>query len=177
MITAAQVDLKEIVLANNSFGPREIDQIVQSVATDSLQFGILRDAVAELESREESTPAAAVRLGVCLYFLGRYSRAAEVLGKADGGALAHFYQGKARIALQQFDAALGSFQAAKVAGYNSDDCMLAVAEAQRLGGKLEAGLVTLDKLSGAVEQTAEYLYQRLDHFSDRRESSRSLGVI
>lgn len=160
MITSVQVDLKEIVLANNTFGPREIEQIVSSVASDSLQFGILRDAVAELEGREETTPAAAVRLGVCLYLLGRFHRAIDVLSKADGGALAHYYLGKSRVALQQYDAALGSYQAAKVAGYNGDECMLAVAEAQRLGGKLEASLATLDKLSGAVEQTAEYLYQR-----------------
>ncbi|MFO0904860.1 MAG: DNA-directed RNA polymerase subunit alpha C-terminal domain-containing protein [Pirellulales bacterium] len=160
MITTAQVDLKEIVLANNTFGPREIEQIIQSVANDSLQFGILRDAVAELESREETTPAAAVRLGVCLYLLGRYARAAEVLSKADGGALAHYYSGKARVALQNHEPALSSYQAAKVAGYNPDECMLAVSEAQRLGGHPEASLATLDKLSGAVEQTAEYLYQR-----------------
>ncbi|MFO0867687.1 MAG: DNA-directed RNA polymerase subunit alpha C-terminal domain-containing protein [Pirellulales bacterium] len=160
MITTAQVDLKDIVLANNTFGPREIDQIIGAVAADAVQFGILRDAVAELESREETTPAAAVRLGVCLYLLGRYSRAAEVLSKADGGALAHYYLGKSRVALQQHDGALSSYQAAKVAGYNGDECMLAVAEAQRLSGKLEASLTTLDKLSGAIEQTAEYLYQR-----------------
>jgi len=160
MISTATVDIRDIVLSNNTFGPREIDQISQVVAADFVQFGVLRDAIAELESRGELTPASAVRLGVCLFLLGRYDRAAEVLASADGGALAHYYLGKSRVALGQFHAAVTSYQAAKVGGYNSDDCALATAEAQRLGGKPETGIKTLDHLSGAIEQTAEYLYQR-----------------
>ena len=45
------IDMREIVLANSAFGPREIDQISRSIAEDYSQFGILRDAVAELETR------------------------------------------------------------------------------------------------------------------------------
>jgi len=160
MITSAPVDLKDIVLSNNTFGPREIDAITAAVSGDPLQHGILRDAVAELEAREDRSPASSVRLGVCLYLLGRYPRATEVLATADGGALAHFYLGKSRVALQKFDEALTSFQAAKVAGYNGDDCALAVSETHRLAGRPAQALTTLDKLSGAIEQTAEYLYQR-----------------
>lgn len=160
MISTAAVDIRDIVLSNNTFGPREIDQISQTVAADFMQFGVLRDAVAELESRGELTPASAVRLGVCLFLLGRYDRAAEVLASADGGALAHYYLGKSRVALGQFDAAVSSYQAAKVGGYTPDDCALATAESQRLSGKPETAIKTLDHLSGAIEQTAEYLYQR-----------------
>lgn len=160
MISTVGVDIKDIVLSNNTFGPREIDLISEAITADFVQFGVLRDSVAELESRGELTPASAVRLGVCLYLLGRYQRATEVLSSADGGALAHFYLGKSRVALGQFDAATGSYQAAKVGGYNGDDCALATAEAQRLGSKPEAALKTLDHLSGAIEQTAEYLAQR-----------------
>ena len=47
--------------------------------------------------------------------------------------------------------------AAKTAGYNSDDCALATAEAYRYAKDLKKSLEVLDKLSGAVEQTAEYL--------------------
>src|SRR5207247_2044055 len=146
--------------SNNSFGPREIEQITRTFSEDFSQFGILRDSVAELESREERTPATAVRLGVCLYLMGRYSRAIDTLSNADGGALAHFYLGKARTALSQFDAAISSFNAAKGAGYNSDDTALAICDVLRLSGKPSAALEKLDSLSGAIEQTAEYLYQR-----------------
>lgn len=160
MATGTTVDIKEIVLSNNSFGPREIEQVVRAISDDYSQFSTLRDAVAELDSREDRAPATSVRLGVCLFLMGRYSRAAEILGSADGGAVALFYQGRAKLAIGQYAAAINHFGAAKSAGYDSDACILAVAEGLRLSGQAEASLAKLDSLSGAVEQTAEYLYQR-----------------
>lgn len=160
MTTATLVDIKDIVLSNNSFGPREIEQIANAISEDYSQFGLLRDSVGELDAREDRTPATSVRLGVCLYLLGRYVRASEILSSADGGAVAHFYLGKCRSALGNYDGAIKSFQSAKGAGYNADACALAIADTQRLAKKPADALATLDNLSGAVEQTAEYLYQR-----------------
>jgi DNA-directed RNA polymerase subunit alpha len=160
MTTALAVDIRDIVVSNNSFGPREIGQLAQTISDDYQQFSVLRDAVGELEAREDRTPAAAVRLGVCQFVLGRYRQAIETLKSADGGALAHFYTGKAYFALGQYPEAIKSYAAAKTAGYNSDDCALATAEAYRYAKDLKKSLEVLDKLSGAVEQTAEYLYQR-----------------
>jgi DNA-directed RNA polymerase subunit alpha len=160
MVLATGVDLKELVLGSNPFGPREVSQLSQTIAEDYSQFNTLRDAVAEFESRGETSPAAAVRLGVCYYLLGRYRSAHETLQSADGGALAQFYLGKTRFALGDSVEAIKSFNAAKVAGYNGDDCALAIAEVQRQSRQPQKAIETLDKLSGAVEQTAEYLYQR-----------------
>lgn len=157
---ATAVDVRDIVLSNSTFGPREIAQLSQAIAEDYSQFGVLRDAVAELEAREDQTPASAVRLGVCQYLLGRYRQALETLRSADGGALAHFYMGKCLFALGRYDEAIKAYQAAKTAGYNADDCALAIAEAYRYNRQPQKALEVLDKLSGAVEQTAEYLYQR-----------------
>ena len=56
--------------------------------------------------------------------------------------------------------AITSYNAAKKAGYNADHCALAIAEAQRYMGDAVGALATLDNLFGAIEQTAEYLYQR-----------------
>ena len=120
MTTATLVDIKDIVLSNNSFGPREIEQIANAISEDYSQFGLLRDSVGELDAREDRTPATSVRLGVCLYLLGRYVRASEILSSADGGAVAHFYLGKCRSALSNYDGAIKSFQSAKGAGYNAD---------------------------------------------------------
>lgn len=160
MVTAVPVDVRDIVLSNSTFGPREITQLAQAITEDYAQFGVLRDSVAELETREDRTPAAAVRLGVCYFLLGRYRMALETLGSADGGALANFYIGKTRFSLGDYPEAIKAYQAAKSAGYNGDDCALAVAEAHRYARDPKKALETLDKLSGAVEQTAEYLYQR-----------------
>ena len=154
------LDIRDIVLSNNTFGPREISQLLSAIAEDYQQFSVLRDGVAELEVREDRSPAAAVRLGVCQFILGRYRQAIETLRSADGGALAHFYIGRSQFSLGQYDEAIKSYAAAKTAGYNGDDCALATSEAHRYRKDPKKALEVLDKLSGAVEQTADYLYQR-----------------
>ena len=91
-------DLKRLVLVNDTFGPRDVRQMQDAIARDFSQYQVLRDAVNELQAKEEQTPASNVRLGVCLYLLGRYYRAIEVLRQADGGALAHFFLAKSLFA-------------------------------------------------------------------------------
>ena len=110
--------------------------------------------------RRFRSPAAAVRLGVCYYLLGRYAAAIQTLKSGDGGAPRHFYLAKTYYAQGQYDEAIAAYAAAAKAGYNADDCALGRAEAQRIAGDNATALQTLDSLSGAVEQTAEYLYQR-----------------
>ncbi len=160
MAAGLDFDLKQVVLFDGTFGPKEIHQISQGISRDPSNYRDFRDAVAELEGRVDQSPASNVRLGVCLYLLGRYQRALEVLHKGDGGALAHFYIARTHFALGQHDAAVESYAAARQAGYNGDECVLGRAEALRCGGNAMAALAALDSLSGAVEQTAEYLYQR-----------------
>jgi DNA-directed RNA polymerase subunit alpha len=153
-------DLRDVVLSNGSFGPREIRQMLDAMSQEPLQLSILRDAVVELERVEDRSPASSVRLGVCQYLLGRYTSAIQTLSNADGGALAHFYMAKSYLAGDKWDEAVRSFESAAKAGYNRDECQLGVAAALRLSGKTDQAIKTLDNLSGAIEQTAEYLYQR-----------------
>ena len=160
MAQGLESDLKQWVLYNGSFGPREIGQMVEAIAGDFSCYRTLRDAVGELEEKEDQSPASNVRLGVCLYLLGRYRRAVDVLRRGDGGALAHFYLGRSFFALQEYQAALESYVAASRAGYDADQCALGRAGTLRYAGDAAAALAALDELSGAVEQTAEYLYQR-----------------
>lgn len=156
-----EVDLKQLVEMNGAFGPNEIEQISRSIAAKFSNFKLFRDAVYELESREEEQPPSGmVRLGVCLYLLGKYRRALDVLRRADGGAVAHFYMAKSYVALKDYKAAETSYLSAKKAGYASDTCTLGIVELKRRGGKPEEALELLNSLSGPVEQTAEYLYQR-----------------
>ncbi len=155
------VDLRQIVVSNNTFGPAEIRHIVGAISADYGNFKSLRDAVGEMEQQEEvRTPAASARVGVCQYLLGRYSDAVKSLTNADGGALTHFYLGKAQLSLDNYAAAQTAYESAEKAGYNRDDVLLAQVEAKRYMGDIAGSLSLLDGLSGAVEQTAEYLYQR-----------------
>ncbi len=153
-------NIKQLALGGGAFGPQEVEQMLAALSEDAMANRMLREATGEMEMSEDRSPAAEVRLGVCYYLLGRYHQAIETLRKGDGGALALYYLARSQFALEQYDAANASFQAAAKAGYDSDICSLARAESLRISGNAKAGLEVLDGLSGAVEQSAEYLYQR-----------------
>jgi len=160
MSQALEFDLKQVVLQNGTFGPREIDQLIEAISRDYSNFTTLRDAVDELECKTDHSPASQVRLGVCLYLIGRYRLSLDALRLGDGGALAHFYLAKTFIERKNNDEAIKSFQMAQKAGYNPDACQLGLIETHRRKGESQASLDLLNSLSGAVEQTSEYLYQR-----------------
>lgn len=159
-MTALDTDIKQAIVSTAAFGPREIEQITATIAANYGKYAELKEAVQELETQQNRTPAASAKLGVCLYMLGRYTQAIEVLSKADGGALTHFYLGKAKLALDKYDEAVAAYESAGKAGYDKGIVDLAKAEALRYSGDAKGALEVLDSLSGAIEQTAEYLYQR-----------------
>ena len=68
--------------------------------------------------------------------------------------------GKAYLALDKYAEALTAYESAEKAGYSRDHVALAKAEALAIQRPAEEAVDVLNKLSGAVEQTAEYLYQR-----------------
>ena len=160
MAAVADFDLRQVVISNSMFGPSEIKQISQAVSADYGNFRALRDATNELAQQTTRSPAASARLGVCQFLIGRYSDAIQTLTNADGGALTHYYLGKAYLALDRYAEALTAYESAERAGYNRDEVALSKAEAMRYKGDAVSALKVLDNLSGAVEQTAEYLYQR-----------------
>ena len=160
MSPVAEFDLRQTVISNSTFGPNEIKQIAQAISSDYNNFRTLRDATNELAQQTGRTPAASARLGVCQFLIGRYGDAIQTLTNADGGALTHYYLGKSYLAMDRYAEALKGYESAERSGYNKDDVTLAKAEALRYNGDAEGALKVLDALSGAVEQTAEYLFQR-----------------
>ena len=156
-------DLRQTILMDGSFGPQDVSSLAYALSIDLTQIDVLRNAIDELEAEEKAgklSPAGRVRLGCAYYLLGHYDSAMMFLKKGDGGALALFYIAKAQFALGQYPEALKSYDAAQKAGYSADECTLGRAEVYRYHSKPEEALKQLDKLQGAVEQTAEYLYQR-----------------
>jgi DNA-directed RNA polymerase subunit alpha len=160
MPALVDTDLKALVASSSTFGPAEVRHLADALVVDRGNYPLLREAVQELESKEPVTPATKVRLGVCYYLLGRYRLAAETLSSADGGALAHFYLAKTYFSRQDYKPAIEAYQAAAKAGYDANACSLGRVEALRYLGDAKGALAMLDAMSGAVEQTAEYLYQR-----------------
>ena len=160
MSQVPELELKDILLSNSSFGPSEIDFVANRISNDYTQFPILRDVTQQLESQMDRTPATNVRLGVCQYLLGNYADSLGTLGAADGGALAYFYQGRSHFAQTKYDQAISCYESAKTAGYDGDRCMLAVAECKRHMNSVDEAMQIMDNMFGPIEQTSEYLYQR-----------------
>src|SRR5262249_47807488 len=119
----AAVDIKDLVLADNAFGPAEVKTITTAIAGDYAQYRVLREAVQQLELRENLGPAGHVRLGVCYYLMGRYTLATNTLERGDGGALNLYYQAKTALAQEKFPRAAELYKAAAAAGYDNNSCM------------------------------------------------------
>jgi DNA-directed RNA polymerase subunit alpha len=159
MSQGTENDVKDLIVSDAPFGQPEASQLVRTVAQDQARFRMVREAVQQLEARGEGSPHSRVRQGVCYYLLGRYLRAVEYLERESGG-VAKYYLGKALAALDRHGEAIEAFAAAAKGGYNADDCTLARSGSLRDSGKPTEALAMLDRLSGAVEQTSEYLFQR-----------------
>ena len=160
MVVQSSIDIREVVLSNQSFGPSEIDRISRAIEEDLTQLTLFRDAVQELQQSQGLSPATHVRLGVCLYLLGKFSEAEGALRHGDGGALAQYYLGKICFQTEQYSRALDFFEAAEKAGYTPEWCQLSRAEVLRYLGRKEEALQLLDNIFGPVEQNPEYPYQR-----------------
>ncbi|MCH1497087.1 MAG: tetratricopeptide repeat protein [Rubripirellula sp.] len=154
------LDLKEMVLANNSFGPSDVTAIRKAVSENYGHFGELRDAVLEMEEDESLSPAGRSKMGVCQFLLGRFSDAIETLRNADGSAMAFFYQGAGQFELGRYEQAITAYEQAQTSGYDNDQCKIGIAEAHRYAGRVDQALALLDDIFGPTEQTANYMYQR-----------------
>ncbi|WP_146517261.1 tetratricopeptide repeat protein [Rubripirellula amarantea] len=154
------LDLKEMILSNNSFGPADVGEIRGAISENYGHFGELRDAVGEMEEDESLSPAGKTKMGVCQFLLGRFKDSHETLQAADGSAMALFYQARCNFELGRYEDAIKVYEQAQTSGYNEDQCKIGIAEAHRYAGRIEEALAILDNIFGPAEQTADYMYQR-----------------
>ncbi len=154
------IDLRDVVLNNPSFGPNDVVTIRKAIVENHGHFSDLRDSVQMLEEDDALTPAAKTKLGVCQYLLGNFNRSFDTLSSADGSAMALFYLARSEFEMNLYQEAIGHYEKARTAGYDSDRCRLGIAECKRYLGDLQASMTLLDDMYGPIEQTADYLYQR-----------------
>ena len=154
------LDLKELILSNNSFGPADVGEIRTAITENYGHFSELRDAVGEMEISDTLTPAGKTKMGVCQFLLGKFREALETLQSADGSAMALFYSARCQFELGKYSEAITSYERAQTSGYNEDQCKIGIAEAKRYRGEIDEALAILDNIFGPAEQTAEYMYQR-----------------
>ena len=151
MTATATLDIRDLVTGTGPFGPADIRQLLEALGSDAAAHRDLRLAVQELEKAGERSPAAAVRLGVCQYLLGRSQPALDTLKSSDGSALALFYQGLAHASLgatdaAHFEKAREAFAGARKAGYDAAACDVAAAETLRSEGRLDDAAKAIDKV-------------------------------
>lgn len=157
MVSTASLDIRDLVTGTGPFGPAEVRGMIEALGSDPGAYRSLRDAVRELESAGERSPASSVRLGVCQRLLGRMKDAIETLKTADGGALALFHQGLAHAAEGMHDKACELFAAARTAGYDVAACVAATAESLRKAGRHDDAKAALDGLTPSDrDQSADY---------------------
>ncbi|HWB11963.1 MAG TPA: DNA-directed RNA polymerase subunit alpha C-terminal domain-containing protein [Pirellulales bacterium] len=153
------VDIKPVLLSDAPLDAAGVRGIIDTLASDATHYRAVRESVQELEAKAADTPAMKLKLGIAYYLMGRFRLATQTLGATQGG-VAKYYLGKSAFALEDHRGAIEAYEAAAKGGYDSDASALARAEAMRYLGDAPAALKILDGLSGAIEQTAEYLYQR-----------------
>src|SRR6056297_1720410 len=147
------LDLKELVLSNNSFGPSDVVSIRGAITENYGHFSELRDAVMEMQDDENISPAGKTKMGVCQFLLGRFRDSLTTLQSADGSAMALFYQARAQFELRQYDEAIATYEKARVSGYDEDECKIRTAESHRYAGRIDDALAILDNIFGPAEQT------------------------
>ena len=154
------LDLKEVILSNNSFGPADVGEIRTAITENYGHFGELRDACNEMEADESLSPAGKTKMGVCQFLLGKFADALNTLQSADGSAMALFYQARCCFELGRYEDAITAYESAQKSGYNEDQCKIGIAESHRYAGRVNEAMGILDNIFGPAEQTADYMYQR-----------------
>jgi DNA-directed RNA polymerase subunit alpha len=157
--TVEALDIKQLLLSDAALDAATVRRIIETLAADATHYRAVRESIQELEAKPADAAAAKLKLGIGYYLLGRFRLATQTLSATQGG-VAKYYLGKSAFALEDYRGAMEAHEAAAKAGFDSDLCTLARAEALRYLGDAVGALKILDGLSGAVEQTSEYLYQR-----------------
>lgn len=166
MATAVAPDIRDLVTGTGPFGPAEVRSMLDALGTDANLHRNLRDAVRELESQSDRSPATAVRLGVCQYLLGRATDAIETLRVADGGALALFHQALAHLAVGSHEAARTCFEAAKKAGYDAAACAAGIARSFRAAGQPDEATRVVDEMGVDSQSSADYWVAKGDALAE-----------
>jgi DNA-directed RNA polymerase subunit alpha len=156
MASAVALDVRDLVTGTGPFGPAEIRSFLEALGTDPAAHRDLRAAVREVEADGSRSPAAAVRLGVCQYLLGRAGEAIETLKSGDGGALALYFQGLAHSSLREFDRARDAFQAAHKAGYDAASCLAGIARCFLSAGRHAEAAAAVEQAAASGAESAEY---------------------
>ncbi len=160
MSVAQAIDVSEILLNSPSFGPAEIEQIEEAVASDQCQD--VRTLVRELQQKVDqgdSSKRNLLALGITCYLLARHTTASGYLAQVTNDGLAEYYHALALMAMAEFEDAFRKFGEAAQHGMDPMQCHLLSVGAIRLCGRLDEAEALLRSTGREGTTRAEYSYQ------------------
>jgi len=118
-----------------------------------------RQAIAQMAALNPNPAGAvAVKLGIAMYLLCRFSEALDLMAKGTDNKERRFYQALCHKALRQWDRALENFQYAEDRGWDPHQVTLEKAEVQCLAGNPEAAARTVDRFAKSSQEDPDWHY-------------------
>jgi DNA-directed RNA polymerase subunit alpha len=147
------------VVAKETWSSDDYQSLLRLLTTERHGHDRLRSALAELEAAHpQPRGAAALKIGLARYLLGRYKEAADAFAEATDNKDRRFFQGLAWKHLRRFDKAAEELERAKSEGYDPVSVEVELIEAQALGGELDGAAKTLAKAQGRLGGSADASY-------------------
>ncbi len=146
------------IVQKDSWQREDIEQMLQICNDLSDSVSKLRGALGQLEQQNpEPKGAAALKIGVCRFYLSRYPGAVEALGEATDNKERHWYQALSLGQMGRYETALEELQRAESKGWDADEVGIKTVEFLALSGRTDDAEKALKKLKG-LEDTADGLY-------------------
>ncbi|MGR3309291.1 MAG: tetratricopeptide repeat protein [Candidatus Brocadiales bacterium] len=112
------------------------------------------------------TKDASMRLGICLWILGRIDEAIDVLAAVETRKIGLYYLGKCYHEKGNYKKAIECLEKAQRSDTEDVDIQLDIAEAMRESGDVQKALKTIQHLSKAHDNNTELHYQRAHCLDD-----------
>lgn len=169
--TMEPVNLKAILQTSGPLSTEELSEMRRSMATEQVAASRIEiEALIREVEGNSSSSGAIVRAGVGAHLLGQHAVADRLLSTASGDPLAVYVHGLVLLSLDRPADAEEKFAIAGKAGYDSVECALKRAGAQRLQGKFDAAEQTLKHTGAEGARRADYSYQMGCILSDRGDT-------
>ncbi|MFW6065715.1 MAG: DNA-directed RNA polymerase subunit alpha C-terminal domain-containing protein [Planctomycetota bacterium] len=158
---SASVEIIEEIAARDTWSAEDHNELLEQLFATSGGVDKFRAVLGRLE-RENPEPsgAAALKVGIARYMLGRVESALEALSNATDNKDRRYFKGQCHKLLRQYDKAAEQFRLAADRGWDADEIELRLCELEALSGNLDEAAKQLDKLASGAEGTADYHYIR-----------------
>lgn len=158
---SASVELIEEIAARDTWSAEDHRELLEQLFATSGGVDRFRGVVRRLEQEDpEPSGAAALKIGIARYMLGRAESALEALSDATDNKDRRYFQGQCHKLLRQYDKAAEQFRLAADRGWDGDEINIRLCELDALAGNLEQASKQLDKLEGKLGETADFHYVR-----------------